>query len=202
MTDRSLPASSGRALLVLASVLAVTGGLLLSLGREASEQPGPSAASVTPAAREPEPSSGAAGSLAPFAPSPSGALAPPGEGPGGDRAVQRALDSLSRPDLPPGTERELLRLGRAVLLGDVTGRGRQRWPGYFDGPVAGRYRQVRVQAAIARSAGGPGRAVVHLVWAGTDPGGNHTAGRPATIRFTSAGRTALEGGGASWEPVR
>ncbi|MZE76738.1 hypothetical protein GTY57_06810 [Streptomyces sp. SID5475] len=140
--------------------------------------------------------------MAPFAPSPSGALAPPGEGPGGDRAVQRALDSLSRPDLPPGTERELLRLGRAVLLGDVTGRGRQRWPGYFDGPVAGRYRQVRVQAAIARSAGGPGRAVVHLVWAGTDPGGNHTAGRPATIRFTSAGRTALEGGGASWEPVR
>ncbi|MDN3059397.1 hypothetical protein PH213_33655 [Streptomyces sp. SRF1] len=122
-------------------------------------------------------------------------LPPPGDGPAGDAAVQRALDGSSSPDLSPQAERRLVQLGRAVWTAEVTGRGRQRWPGYFPDAEVRPYRRFRIQAAIARRAGGR-RVVVHLVWAGASPSGSDDAdSRTARVFLTREGDSR-------WTPTR
>ncbi|MEU3261504.1 hypothetical protein ABZ694_27570 [Streptomyces albidoflavus] len=100
------------------------------------------------------------------------ALAPPGEGPAGDRALRRELARLSPPDLAPAVEEELAGRARRVLMDDT----------------AAVYRQVRVQAALARRDGADERAVVHLVWAGSGPDGEFREGRTTTVRYEEKGK--------------
>ena len=52
------------------------------------------------------------------------------------------------------------------------------------------FARFRIQAAIARPTRQPGKAVVHLVWAGADRGGTYTDGRITDWHFT---RTHTEG---------
>jgi hypothetical protein len=129
-------------------------------------------------------------------------LPPRGEGAAGDRAIQQALESAWPADLPAGDERWLLAAGRALLRADATGAGRERWPEAFPGSGRGlapafSTARFRIQAAIARRAGRPDRAVVHLVWAGTDRGGTYSDGRITDLYLT---RTASTKGAPSWVP--
>jgi hypothetical protein len=92
--------------------------------------------------------------------------------------------------------------GRALLRADATGAGRERWPEAFPGSGRGlapafSTARFRIQAAIARRAGRPDRAVVHLVWAGTDRGGTYSDGRITDLYLT---RTASTKGAPSWVP--
>ncbi|ANZ13386.1 hypothetical protein SNOUR_43620 [Streptomyces noursei ATCC 11455] len=130
-----------------------------------------------------------------------GGIPVPGDGPAGDAAVQRLLDRSSPPDLPRSLEARLVQLGMQVWEADVTGRGRERWPKYFgsSGPAAGGgrsvYRDVRIQAGIARRAGS-GLVDVRLVWAATDPSGDRRDGRLAQLSFRP-----VPGHPNRWEPV-
>ncbi|MGM7439893.1 hypothetical protein [Streptomyces tunisiensis] len=132
------------------------------------------------------------------------ALPPHGEGAAGDRAVQQALDTAWPADLGPVDERHLLTAGRALLRADATGVGRDQWPNYFADSqhgVAPAFAMAcfRIQAAIARQDGARDRAVVHLVWAGTDRGGTHTDGRITDLHFTRTNPRTKEGKPA-WIP--
>ncbi|MFI9832883.1 hypothetical protein ACIHIX_34955 [Streptomyces sp. NPDC051913] len=128
-------------------------------------------------------------------------LVPHGEGLAGDRAIQAALEKAWPADLPAGQERELLAEGRALLRADTTGIGRTRWPTVFPDTHQGlapafAAPRFRIQAAIARRADHPGRAVVHLLWAGTDGGGTYTDLRISDWYFT---RTHTKGA-PGWAP--
>ncbi|MEU5894537.1 hypothetical protein ABZ835_48430 [Streptomyces sp. NPDC047461] len=135
-------------------------------------------------------------------PSPVGqsALAPHGEGVVGDGAIQQSLEAAWPADLPAADERELLAAGRALLRADVTGVGREKWPQVFprSRAVAPAFAlaRFRIQAAVARRAGGADGAVVHLVWAGMDRGGTFTDLRITDWHFT---RTPTKGAPA-WIP--
>ncbi|MBO4258683.1 hypothetical protein GRC12_33155 [Streptomyces griseorubiginosus] len=95
----------------------------------------------------------------------------------------------------------MLAAGRALLRADATGAGRARWPSVFgtaSRAVAPAFAtaRFRIQAAIARRDGGPARAVVHLVWAGTDRGGTYTDLRTTDWHFTRTPRK----GATAWTP--
>ncbi|MDG4859304.1 hypothetical protein P8605_14240 [Streptomyces sp. T-3] len=129
-------------------------------------------------------------------------LPPRGEGRTGDRAIQNVLEQTWPKDLPPAAEQELLAAGRALLLADTTGVGRDKWPTVFGSPregdagvVAPAFSRLRVQAAIARRSTRPGRAVVHLVWAGADRGGTYADGRISDFVFTQ------QKGTDTWAPL-
>ncbi|MFF4542278.1 hypothetical protein [Streptomyces aureus] len=129
------------------------------------------------------------------------ALPPHGEGVAGDRAIQRSLEAAWPADLPASDERELLTAGRALLRADATGIGRTQWPAAFPALRQGlapafATARFRIQAAIARRDGGPDKAVVHLVWAGTDRGGTFTDGRITDWHFTRTTRR----GTSPWTP--
>lgn len=99
----------------------------------------------------------------------------PGSGEAADPLIQQVMDKASPSDLPPADEALLLRQGRAAWLAETA-----------------RYTRVRIQAVTARrdttaDDGGPGRAVVRLVWAGADPAGTFLDGRPGTVHFTQNG---------------
>jgi hypothetical protein len=205
-------------LLVLSTViLAVVGGVAL-LGVPHGQQPpapatasaaaaatDPSTAAVPPASqptgpRPPSPASTTSASSTPAAPEP--ALPPHGEGPAGDRAIQRSLEESWPADLPADDERELLAAGRALLRADATGVGRAKWPEVFpasEQAVAPAFAtaRFRIQAAIARRDGSPDKAVVHLVWAGMDRGGTFTDLRISDWHFT---RTTSKKGAVTWTP--
>ncbi|MFF6953862.1 hypothetical protein ACFZAD_35165 [Streptomyces iakyrus] len=131
------------------------------------------------------------------------ALPPQGEGRPGDRAIQLALQAAWPADLSPDDERQLRAVGRVLLRADATGIGRARWPGFFGhsgraiAPAFAAAR-FRVQAVIARRGGAADRAVVHLVWAGTDRGGTYTDNRITDLHF--ARTTSMKDGGATWTP--
>ncbi|WP_432190001.1 hypothetical protein [Streptomyces sp. Tue6028] len=131
----------------------------------------------------------------------SAALPAHGEGVGGDRAIQQALEKAWPADLAARDERQLRATGSALLRADATGIGRDRWPAVFrSGPrIAPAFAATtfRVQAVIARRDGTDGKAVVHLVWAGTDRGGTYTDGRITDWHFT---RTISKGVPA-WRPM-
>ncbi|MGW3384531.1 hypothetical protein ACWDCO_30725 [Streptomyces albogriseolus] len=216
------PSRSPRLLLATTLMLAVVGAAMLtwpsqSGSREAaapahqaatfpSSHPSPSSSSARPAARS-TPKDVTAPSLSALEPSPSAsvsALPPHGEGAAGDRAIQQALDTAWPADLDPVDERQLLTAGRALLRADATGVGRDQWPNYFADSQHGvapafTMARFRIQAAIARQDGARDRAVVHLVWAGTDRGGTHTDGRITDLHFTRTNPTNKEGKPA-WIP--
>ncbi|MFJ8769571.1 hypothetical protein [Streptomyces clavifer] len=99
-------------------------------------------------------------------------------------------------DLAPADERELTAPGRAVWLAEVIGADRAKWPGYFPDPgMTSGYSRVRIQRLIARrDSEHQADAVVHLVWAGSDPSGTFLDGRTATLRFIRLAGT--------WAPLR
>ncbi|MEU6656282.1 hypothetical protein ABZ904_44885 [Streptomyces sp. NPDC046900] len=203
-------------LLVLSTVLlAVAGAALLCMPHD-QQPPAPATPSTAQATTDRSsiaamPSSGrpatdgSAASTASEASTPSAdesALPPHGEGVAGDRAIQRNLETAWPADLPAGDERELLTAGRALLRADATGVGRATWPDVFadsgqEVVPAFATARFRIQAAIARRAGSPTQAVVHLVWAGTDRGGTFTDLRITDWHFT---RTAVKKGAATWAP--
>lgn len=202
---------SPRLLLTATVILTVVGMLLLirpnqsgtglSAGPTARLPSGrsvPSSSSASPATRS------TADASAP-APSPSVStpvLPPHGEGLAGDRAIQQVLDAAWPADLDGTDERQLLTLGRALLRADATGVGRHQWPAYFarQEAVAPAFAtaRFRIQAAIARQDGAPDRAVVHLVWAGTDRGGTHTDGRITDLSFFRTPSTSRKD--SAWTP--
>ncbi|MET9122197.1 hypothetical protein [Streptomyces sp. NPDC004528] len=117
------------------------------------------------------------------------ALPPLGEGQAADSAVQAALERAWPADLPAADARDLVAEGRALLRADATGAGRDRWPAYFTAGgrspgLAPAFSRFRIQAVIARKdPTGPGRAVVHAVWAAADRGGTYTDGRLTDLHF-------------------
>jgi hypothetical protein len=208
---------SPRLLLLSTVILAVAGVALLGVqhGQEPSAAaPAPSTSTASNATTDPssaaavppadKPTTGTAPTTTPTASTPSAvesALPPHGEGIAGDRAVQRNLEASWPADLPTADERELLTAGRALLRADATGVGRTKWPTIF--PDSGQAvapafatARFRIQAGIARQDGSPDKAVVHLVWAGTDRGGTFTDLRITDWFFT---RT-IKKGAATWTP--
>jgi hypothetical protein len=200
---------SPRLLLITTVALAVAGGVLLAVphgqGAKVSQQPPSATAPADPAPRASatSPRESADGTRSPAtAPSaPASALPPHGEGTAGDPAIQQVLERSWPADLPADDERQLLTDGRALLRADATGIGRSKWPHVFGDSgqaVAPAFASARfrIQAAIARRDGSTGKAVVHLVWAGTDRGGTYTDGRITDLFFT---RTT-EKGKPTWTP--
>ncbi|MFG2681203.1 hypothetical protein [Streptomyces sp. NPDC048392] len=197
-----------RLLLITTVVLAVAGGVLLAVphGQDAKvpEKPPGAAAPADPSTRgstAPRESTDGARSTAPASSAPASALPPHGEGTAGDPAIQQVLERSWPADLPADDERQLLTDGRALLRADATGIGRSQWPGVFGdsgravGPAFASAR-FRIQAAIARRDGSQTKAVVHLVWAGTDRDGTFTDGRITDLFFT---RT-IKKGKPTWTP--
>ncbi|MGC0211894.1 hypothetical protein [Streptomyces levis] len=128
-------------------------------------------------------------------------LPPHGDGAAGDQAIQQALENAWPANLPPKDEAQLRAAGRELLRADANGIGRSQWPTVFGAPdraIAPAFATAgfRVQAVIARRDGAAHRAVVHLVWAGTDRGGTHTDGRISDLHFT---RT-IKKGQPTWAP--
>ncbi|MFE6459693.1 hypothetical protein ACFVP0_19830 [Streptomyces cinereoruber] len=126
---------------------------------------------------------------------PSG-LSVSGDGPGGDYAIQRLLDRTTPADLPPVLERRLVALATRIWIAETTGTGRENWPAYFTGTdLRAPYRDVRVQAAIARRADDrDDQVLVRLVWAGAGALGDFQDGRPAQVRLVLHHN--------EWEPIR
>jgi hypothetical protein len=201
-------------LLLLSTIILAVAGLALLDMPHGQEPPAPAAAppahattdSSSAAALPPssKPTARTAAATAAPASTPSAvasALPPHGEGAAGDKAIQRNLETAWPADLPTADERELLTAGRALLRADATGIGRAKWPEVF--PDSGQAvapafatARFRIQAAIARRAGSPDKAVVHLVWAGMDRGGTFTDLRITDWHFT---RT-IKKGAATWTP--
>ncbi len=132
---------------------------------------------------------------------PASALPPHGEGIAGDAAIQKSLEGAWPADLSAADEHKLLAAGRGLLRADATGIGRTKWPALFGDPdqaIAPAFAtaRFRIQAAIARRDGSPTKAVVHLVWAGTDRGGTYTDRRITDLFFT---RTVKKGE-PTWTP--
>jgi hypothetical protein len=193
-------------------LLAVAGAALLGMphGQPPPGAPPPATMTTDPSAAA---SAHTGGGLAVgMAPSPTSAtsepsliksvLPPHGEGSAGDRAIQRNLEMAWPADLPAADERELLTAGRALLRADATGVGRAQWPAVFPGSggaVAPAFAtaRFRIQAAIARRDASPDKALVHLVWAGTDRGGTFTDLRITEWHFT---RATSKKGASTWTP--
>lgn len=210
MRQSSANSRSAMGLMVLAAACAFLGVLLLRRspaampGDHGPQVGGPttavSAASPSPARRraaDPSLTEGPRGAAA--EPGAASGVPVPGDGPAGDRAVQLTLERTSPADLPRGQEGRLVQLARRVWTADVTGRGREQWPGYFAahqtaGP-RGAYTRVRIQAGIARKTAGS-RVEVRLVWAGTDPSGDQRDGRLAVIVLRP-----VFGHPTHWEPI-
>ncbi|MGX1915322.1 hypothetical protein ACWIID_41900 [Streptomyces phaeochromogenes] len=206
------PPRSPRLLLLSAVVLAVLGVALLGMphGQKPSAPEPSSTATADPSSAASAPPADdkvtveTAPSTAPAASTSSvleSALPPHGEGVAGDRAVQQSLEAAWPSDLPAADARQLLTAGRALLRADATGVGRTKWPDIFpdsDQAVAPAFAtaRFRIQAAIARRDGRPNKAVVHLVWAGTDRGGTYTDLRITDLFLT---RT-LKKGEPTWTP--
>ena len=207
MTSRG----SGIALAIASALMAVAAVTAMALGLQ--NQPAVSS-TAPPRASVPSASLAPTGTASPSsrpavsgpgngAPSPTAAGAPSssareatvvGDGPAGDAAIQKVLEASSPANLPAALEQQLASLGRSVWLAQVTGQGRGTWPAYFRGEdTRWIYTHVRIQASIARLTT-DGRALVKLVWAGTDPTGQPHEAQPATITVQSSG--------GIWQPVR
>jgi len=205
------PARSARLLLIATVVLIVAGVALLRV----PGAPGTPAVSAAPRATAPASGPSATGSRAPRTRAPvsgasatasatsvgASALPPHGEGVAGDGAIQKSLQDAWPADLAADDERWLLAAGRGLLRADATGIGRAEWPALFGDPeqaIAPAFAtaRFRIQAAIARRDNSPDKAVVHLVWAGTDRGGTYTDRRITDWYFT---RTSTNGA-SPWNP--
>ncbi|MFI1674859.1 hypothetical protein [Streptomyces sp. NPDC020598] len=208
------PARSPRLLLIATVVLAVAGAALLMVPHTPSAPataatPPASAPTTVASAAAPGGSSvhsgASASASAPAAPPElvSVSVPPPhGEGVAGDAAIQKSLEGAWPADLAADDERTLLAAGRGLLRADATGIGRGAWPALFGDPdhaIAPPFStaRFRIQAAIARSDSNQDKAVVHLVWAGTDRAGTYTDRRISDWYFTRTPRK----GASSWTPL-
>lgn len=100
-----------------------------------------------------------------------------------DNDLDRALRVSEQTNLDPGTERSLLMLAEAALRADLTGIGRERFPGYLPGqPPARVYRDVRIQAGVAYRIDDT-TADAHLLWTATSPRGGRVERHTAIIRL-------------------
>ncbi len=207
-------APSPRLLLIATVVLAVAGVVLLTVphspsalstsspSRTAAPTPPPSAtAPGRPGAQTTARSAQATASTALTRSASASALPPHGEGVAGDAVIQKSLEDAWPADLAADDEHTLLEAGRDLLRADATGIGRAKWPSLFgdaEQAIAPAFAtaRFRVQAAVARRNGSPNRAVVHLVWAGTDRGGTYTDRRITDWYFT---RTSTKGA-STWTP--
>lgn len=151
-------------------VLIVAGVLLLlvAVSRPAAGPRAPVAeevAIVGPAMEEPR--DGAAGATTTTAPAghPHEEGAYPGRPPAGvEPGYVANVSEMARSDLAPAVFREVTAVGVAVLRADVTGVGRERWPGFWpEGPYRPCCRDVVVLAAGARG-DGAGRVLVRILW--------------------------------------
>lgn len=143
-----------------------------------STAPGPAATSRSGATQWPSDSD----RLPPAVPDP---LA----GPVSDAYLQQVLAGTSPTDLAPGQEQALVALGRRVLLADLTGVGRSAFSGYFDGPATTTWRQVQINAGIARTAPGQRTLVdVTLIWSATTPAGQPVTRQRSVVRLHYDGR--------------
>ncbi|GGP80677.1 hypothetical protein [Streptomyces melanogenes] len=200
-------------LLVLSTALLAVAGVAL-LGLPQGQQPlAPAASPAASATTDPSPHASSPTADAPARGAPAStptpltpaadesALPPHGEGTAGDTAVQRALEAAWPSDLPDGDARELLAAGRDLLRADATGIGRAHWPALFPASQglapAFATSRFRIQAVIARRDGSPDKAVVHLVWAGTDRGGTFTDGRITDWHFA---RSTTQKEASTWTP--
>ncbi len=117
--------------------------------------------------------------------------------PAGQRSgdyLERALRASEASNLDPKLDQPLLSLAKAVLLADLTGVGRERFPGYLPGPPPVLvYRDVRTQAGVARRID-DATVEAHLLWAGRKPDGEYVERRTAIIR--------LRYGDRSWAPIK
>lgn len=207
------PAHSPCLLLITTGVLVVAGAILLTVPHtqsapSASAPPRAAAPTSHPSASASGGRTGQATGSAP-APAPTAsaqsasasALPPHGEGVAGDAVIQKSLEDAWPANLAADEEHKLLAAGIGLLRADATGIGRAKWPAIFGDPdqaVAPAFAtaRFRIQAAIARRDGSPDKAVVHLVWAGTDRGSTYTDRRITDWYFT---RTSTKGA-STWTP--
>ncbi|MFD3503119.1 hypothetical protein ACFWWT_38115 [Streptomyces sp. NPDC058676] len=207
------PARSPRLLLIATVVLVVAGVVLLTVPQTPSapatsaprRATAPTAHPTTtaPSSRTAQASSlaQATTSTASTQSASASALPPQGEGAAGDAVIQKSLENAWPADLAAADEHTLLEAGRDLLHADATGIGRAKWPALFgdqEQPIAPAFAtaRFRIQAAVARRDGSPDKAVVHLVWAGTDRGGTYTDRRITDWYFT---RTTSKGA-STWTP--
>jgi len=124
-------------------------------------------------------------------------LADPLAGPVPDAFVQRMLDGAqtSAPSaLPAATKSAAVRAAKRVLVADLTGTGRDQFPGFWAEPTHSVWTRIRVQASTAQIAGSePARVTVSLIWAGRPPTGDQVERRRTVITM------GLTGNG--WSPV-
>lgn len=208
MTTR--PARGARGLFLAAAALAALSvtGLVVAL----DPTPSPTKATATemvPAApsttvlhtQPPQPPRAATASPGPLEESHGGEDEPGGQlvdrlaGPVGDDELNRALRATHRSNLTPTLEQHVLAVAEAALKADLTGKGRDRFPDYLPGsPPPTVYRDVRVQAAVARRIHRPrGTIEATLMWAGTAPNGDDVERQTTRIHLQ------LHDNG--WQPV-
>ncbi|MEU1034501.1 hypothetical protein ABZ402_38510 [Streptomyces mirabilis] len=207
------PARSPRLLLIVTVVLVVAGAILLTVPQTPSAPAAPAPPRATaptahptataPSARTAQASAPAQATASTASTRSAGAsaLPPHGEGVAGDAAIQKSLEDAWPADLAADDEHKLLAAGRGLLRADATGVGRAKWPALFDNPdqaIAPAFAtaRFRIQAAVARRDASPDKAVVHLVWAGTDRGGTYTDRRITDWYFA---RTSSKGA-STWTP--
>ena len=112
-------------------------------------------------------------------------LADPLAGSVPDAYVQQLLDAASTsvpPVLPTPSRKAAVQAAGRVLVADLTGTGRDRFPGYWSQPTHSAWSHIRVQASTAQTAGvDPARVTVTLIWAGTSPTGEQVERRRTVI---------------------
>jgi hypothetical protein len=137
------------------------------------------------------------GAVAMPIPTESAGLADPLAGPVPDAYVQRLLDAAptsAPPVLPTAASKAAVRAARRVLVADLTGTGRDLFPGFWSEPAHAAWSRIRVQASTAQTAGlTPARVTVTLIWAGTSPAGERVERRRTVI--------TMELTGHGWWPV-
>jgi len=189
MTDQRYSRSRGLVFLLAAAALVALGAFLLFVGPDpepkSSGTPQTTSPSVPPISSPsgpPRPDQGQLAEGAEQETTEEGAPPP-------DAELQRLLDQTSSPNLPHDQEKALVALASRVLIADVTGKGREEFPGYWQGepPVRQPITNIRTQAGIARAQQGrPDRVDVTLLWAGRDHSGKDLDRRRALIRLAYA----------------
>lgn len=181
-------------LLLAATVVAAAGAVVLLTARPPAPRQTIAVATLLQSA-SPTLDTSAPGTPAPTGPDPvagttAAATAPDVlAGPVPDDYLQQLLSETSTPNLDPDTEWQLVSLAGDVLIADLTGVGRGRWPAYFaDQPPTTAWSAVSVQAGIARATNDSGRDVeVTLLWRGTTASGEQLERKLATVRLVTIG---------------
>lgn len=112
---------------------------------------------------------------------------------GVDAGYAASIAEMARSDLEPALFRETTAIGVAVLTADVTGKGRERWPGYWPpGPYRPCCEALRIHAAGARS-DGPDQVLVRVLWSAD------RIGSTQAVRYRES-LVPLSRRAGAWEP--